>query len=90
MSPSTFHQHFKEMVGTTPPQYQKSLRLLEACRLLRGEGRSVGQGAFDVGYRRSTHFSREYLRTFGLSSHYDRPSRAVALWELTGPDKVVS
>jgi AraC-like DNA-binding protein len=78
MSPSTFHQHFKEVTGTTPLQYQKSLRLLEARRLLRGEGRSVTEAAFDVGYRSSTQFSREYLRTFGVSPQHDRPSRAVA------------
>ena len=32
MSASTFHQHFKEVTATTPLQYQKSLRLLEARR----------------------------------------------------------
>jgi len=67
MSASTFHQHFKEVTATTPLQYQKSLRLLEARRRIRDEGRSVTEAAFEVGYNSSTQFSREYARTFGVA-----------------------
>jgi AraC-like DNA-binding protein len=78
MSASTFHQHFKEVTATTPLQYQKSLRLLEARRRIRDEGRTVTEAAFDVGYQSSTQFSREYARTFGIAPREDRPSRAMA------------
>ena len=78
MSASTFHQHFREVTATTPLQYQKSLRLLEARRRIRDEGRSVTEAAFEVGYQSSTQFSREYLRTFGVTPRDDRTSRAVA------------
>ncbi len=74
MSASTFHQHFKEVTATTPLQYQKSLRLLEARPLIREEGRSVTEAAFDVGYNSATQFSREYARTFGVALRYDRAS----------------
>jgi AraC-like DNA-binding protein len=77
MSASTFHQHFKEVTATTPLQYQKSLRLLEARRRIRDEGRSVTEAAFDVGYQSSTQFSREYARTFGVAPREDRASRLV-------------
>jgi AraC-like DNA-binding protein len=78
MSASTFHQHFKEVTATTPLQYQKSLRLLEARRRIRDEGRSVTEAAFEVGYQSSTQFSREYLRTFGVAPREDRPNRMLA------------
>lgn len=73
MSTSTFHQHFKEVTATTPLQYQKSLRLLEARRRIREDGRSVTEAAFGVGYQSSTQFSREYHRTFGIAPREDRP-----------------
>lgn len=72
MSASTFHQHFKEVTATTPLQYQKSLRLLEARRRIRDDGRSVTEAAFEVGYHSSTQFSREYARTFGVAPRDDR------------------
>jgi AraC-like DNA-binding protein len=67
MSPSTFHQHFKAITETTPLQYQKQLRLLEARRLLADGDRSVSDTAHAVGYRSATQFSREYARTFGTA-----------------------
>lgn len=73
MSTSSFHQHFKAITSTTPLQYQKDLRLLEARRLLRADGVSVTTAAFDVGYQSSSQFSREYTRKFGIP-----PSQEVA------------
>jgi AraC-like DNA-binding protein len=72
MSASSFHQHFKTITSTTPLQYQKELRLLEARRLLR-TGASVTTVAYDVGYESSSQFSREYTRKFGVA-----PSRDMA------------
>ncbi len=65
MSQSSFHAHFKAITGTTPLQYQKGLRLLEARRILTEDRVSVSQAAFDVGYESATQFSREYARKFG-------------------------
>ena len=67
MSESTFHRHFKTITGTTPLQYQKSLRLLEARRLISTAGLQVSSAAYEVGYASSTQFSREYSREFGAS-----------------------
>ncbi|MEP5154892.1 AraC family transcriptional regulator [Planktotalea sp.] len=67
MSPSSFHEHFKTVTGTTPLQYQKDLRLSEARGLLMKGGLSVSAVAYDVGYESPTHFSREYSRKFGVS-----------------------
>jgi AraC-like DNA-binding protein len=73
MSVSSFHKHFKSITSTTPLQYQKELRLLEARRLLRIGGSSVTTAAFDVGYESPSQFSREYARKFGVP-----PSQEIA------------
>ena len=71
MSVSSFHKHFKTITSTTPLQYQKELRLLEARRLLRTGGASVTTAAFDVGYESPSQFSREYARKFGAPPSQD-------------------
>lgn len=71
MSVSAFHKHFKSITATTPLQYQKELRLLEARRLLRG-GASVTRVAYDVGYESASQFSREYARKYGRPPRHDR------------------
>ncbi len=71
MSASSFHKHFRAITSTTPLQYQKELRLLEARRLLKGGGASVTTVAYDVGYESPSQFSREYARKFGLAPSRD-------------------
>ena len=76
MSQSSFHTHFKTVTGTTPLQYQKDLRMIEAHRLLQGGGRSISATSFEVGYESPTHFSRDYSRKFGCSpKHHVMPCR---------------
>ncbi len=67
MSLSAFHAHFRSMTATTPLQFQKSLRLIEARRLLLAGGHSVAQAAFAVGYESPTQFSRDFSRRFGIA-----------------------
>lgn len=71
MSASSFHKHFKSITRTTPLQYQKELRLLQARQLLRTGGTSVTTTAFDVGYESPSQFSREYMRKFGVPPSQD-------------------
>lgn len=73
MSASSFYKHFRAITSTTPLQYQKELRLLEARHLLKTGASSVTTAAFDVGYESPSQFSREYSRKFGIS-----PSRDLA------------
>lgn len=67
MSISGFHQHFKEITQLSPLQYQKSLRLMEARRLVKMHGAQISQIAMQVGYESPSQFSREYKRLFGVS-----------------------
>jgi AraC-like DNA-binding protein len=66
MSASSFHEHFKAVTGTTPLQYQKDLRLIEARALLTARSHTVSDVAYAVGYESPTHFSRDYSRKFGF------------------------
>jgi AraC-like DNA-binding protein/uncharacterized cupin superfamily protein len=71
MSESSFHEHFKFITGTTPLQYQKDLRLIEARSLLTQRNKTVAEAAYAVGYESPTQFSRDYSRKFGLAPSRD-------------------
>lgn len=71
MSNSSFHEHFKAITATTPLQYQKGLRLLEARNRLQAGGETVTSVAFEMGYESPTQFSREYARKFGTPPRHD-------------------
>ncbi|TCM20341.1 helix-turn-helix protein [Novosphingobium sp. PhB165] len=64
MSVPSFHRHFKAATGMSPLQYQKSLRLQTARRLLTVSP-DAARAAFAVGYESASQFSREYARHFG-------------------------
>lgn len=67
MSQSSFFDHFKSVTGTTPVQYQKDLRLIEARNLLHSGGWSVSSAGLEVGYESPSHFSRDYTRKYSCS-----------------------
>ncbi|MQY43943.1 helix-turn-helix domain-containing protein [Epibacterium sp. SM1969] len=66
MSPATFHRQFKAATAMTPVQFQKSLRLQAARRMLLADGVDVAQVGFAIGYESPSQFSREYSRMFGV------------------------
>jgi len=74
MSTSSFHQHFKTITESTPLQYQKDLRLLEARKLITTQQESVTSAALKVGYESPNQFSREYTRKFGVNPSSDSKS----------------
>ena len=78
LSPSALHHHFKAVTGTTPVQFQKQLRLLEARRLIQSNAQSVTGAAYSVGYASPAQFSREYRRAFGHPPSHDRRAAATA------------
>jgi AraC-like DNA-binding protein len=65
MSLSSFHQHFKAVTAMSPLQYQKTLRLHEARRLMLARMLDAGSAGRQVGYLSPSQFSREYTRLFG-------------------------
>lgn len=77
MSPASLHRHFRTATAMSPLQYQKSLRLQEARRLILA-GRDVAAAGFAVGYESASQFSREYVRLFGSPPSRDAKSTKVA------------
>lgn len=71
MSPSSLHQHFRQLTAMSPLQYQKWLRLNEARRLMLNEHLDAAGAAFHVGYESPSQFSREYNRLFGAPPKRD-------------------
>jgi AraC-like DNA-binding protein len=78
MSPSSLHKHFRAITATTPLQFQKDLRLLEARRLLLAGQHAVPDVAYEVGYASPNQFSREYSRKYGVPPSSD-PRAGVAV-----------
>ena len=70
MSVPSFHRHFKAATAMSPLQYQKTLRLLEARRLLLASA-DASRAAYSVGYESASQFSREYARMFGAPPSRD-------------------
>jgi AraC-like DNA-binding protein len=73
MSVSSFHEHFRSVTSMSPLQYQKSLRLQEARRLMLSSMMDTASASQRVGYLSASQFSREYSRFFG-----EAPSRDMA------------
>jgi AraC-like DNA-binding protein len=72
MSVTSFHRQFKAVTGMSPLQYQKSLRLQEARRLMLTAMLDAGAAGRRVGYGSPSQFTREYGRFFG-----DAPARDI-------------
>lgn len=65
MSASVFYENFKQVTASSPLQYQKELRLLEAQQMLQHARAPISQVAQQVGYESPAQFSREFSRKFG-------------------------
>lgn len=74
MSPSSFHQHFRDITSMSPLQYQKRIRLTEARRLIMAESHDISSASIQVGYESLSQFSREYKRLFGVPPSEDMKS----------------
>jgi AraC-like DNA-binding protein len=71
MSVTSFHRQFKAVTGMSPLQYQKTLRLQEARRLMLTAMLDAGSAGRRVGYGSASQFSREYNRFFGSAPTKD-------------------
>lgn len=65
MSVSGLHQHFKSVVGTSPVQYLKIIRLHKARMMMIQDFLGAAGAATRVGYESPSQFSREFKRLFG-------------------------
>ncbi len=84
MSVSAFHHHFKAVIGTSPLQYLKTLRLHKARMLMLHDRLGAAEAADRVGYESASQFSREFKRFFGRTPTHEielvrEPARYVPL-----------
>ncbi len=70
MSVPSFNRQFRAATSTSPLQYQKTLRLQAARRLL-ATNTDAARAAYAVGYESASQFSREYSRLFGCPPKQD-------------------
>ncbi|WP_164707756.1 helix-turn-helix domain-containing protein, partial [Pseudomonas viridiflava] len=68
---STLHHNFRQLAGTCPLQYQKTLRLHAARSLMLTERLDANTAGLRVGYESVSQFSREYARRFGAPPSRD-------------------
>jgi len=78
MSVSAFHRQFKAVTNMSPLQFQKTIRLMHARRLMITEALSVTAVSVRVGYESASQFSREYSRLFGQPPGRDTTQLAEA------------
>lgn len=71
MSVGSFHRQFREVTGTSPVNYFKTVRLHEARRQIIAEVGTLSQIASAVGFCSPSQFSRDYKRTFGVTPSRD-------------------
>ena len=71
MSVTSFHRQFKAVTGMSPLQYQKTLRLQEARRLMLTAMLDAGQRGPARRLLEPSQFSREYGRFFGSAPTKD-------------------
>lgn len=67
MAPTTFHRHFKAFTQLSPKQFQKMLRLKEACQLIGEDHYSCRKAAEEVGYDNQSQFNREFKAQYGFT-----------------------
>lgn len=71
MSVSTFHRQFRAVTSMSPLQFQKTLRLQEARRLMLMQMLDASSASRRVGYMSASQFTREYGRFFGAAPTKD-------------------
>jgi len=68
MSVPSYHAHFRELIGSSPMQYVKAMRLHEARLMIARDGSTIADAATSVGYVSPAQFSRDFKRHFGRTA----------------------
>ncbi|MDO4334492.1 MAG: helix-turn-helix domain-containing protein [Bacteroidales bacterium] len=67
VSRTHLHRKMKEMIGMTPSDYIRNIRLKRACELLKRSDIEVTQVAYKIGFTSQSHFSTHFKRYTGYS-----------------------
>lgn len=66
MSRTQLHRKLKALTGQSTASYIRTIRLKKAESLLKSTDLPIGEIALQVGYKDFSHFSRSFLKEFGL------------------------
>jgi AraC family transcriptional regulator len=85
VSPFHFHRVFQSIVGETPAQFTRRVRLERAISILsHGRGRPLTSVALDCGFASSSDFSRAFKQRYGVPpSAFD-----IASWRAEGRQEI--
>ncbi|MDE6394015.1 MAG: helix-turn-helix domain-containing protein, partial [Duncaniella sp.] len=67
ISRSQLHRRLKEIVGVSPSDYIRNIKLQKACELLRGTDVDVAQVAYSLGFNAQSHFSTQFKKYTGMT-----------------------
>lgn len=67
VSRAHLHRKMKDLVGMTPSDYIRNIRLKRACELLQRGDIEVTQVAYKIGFTSQSHFSSHFKRYTGFS-----------------------
>ena len=84
VSRAHLHRKMKDLIGLTPSDYIRNIRLKRACELLKRHDIEVTQVAYKIGFTSQPHFSSHFKRYTGFSpSEYRARCLAGAAPEVT-------
>lgn len=60
------HRRLKPLVNTSPAHYIRDIRLEKAREMIQQEDLSIGEICFRVGFQSQSHFTRVFIKKFGV------------------------
>ena len=67
ISRAHLHRKMKELIGMTPSDFIRNIRLRRACELLKKPDVDITQVAYTLGFTSQPHFSTAFKRFTGVS-----------------------
>lgn len=67
LSRSQFHRRLKDMLGLSPSDYIRNVRLQKACEMLRTTDTDISQIAYSLGFNAQSHFSTLFKKFVGVT-----------------------
>jgi AraC-like DNA-binding protein len=67
-----FRKSFKNIIGTSPGQYQLNIKIEKACQMLKETDLNISEIAFSIGFLSEQHFSRFFKKKIGVTPSQHR------------------
>ena len=67
MSQSTFYRKLQALIGMSPNDLVRRIKMQKACELLKYNGLNVSEVAYELGFSDPKYFSSVFKKEFGMS-----------------------